>query len=75
MSTLIHTPERRHNCGISPHGVWPEHLHDPAGTVRRCGCGRTWIAIQPPATSGWAIRLWRRESWLEPRRRERKARP
>lgn len=84
--SIVHTP-RRHICdGLSgqsvrthsggPSGWWypvgDEPLHRyPAGTVRECSCGRTWVAGE---LDGLMQSIWRREGRLERWWRERRSR-
>ena len=84
--TIVHTP-RRHECdGLSgqrvrlhngalsqwwyPDGLLPSRRHE-VGTVRRCSCGRTWIAGD---LDGLMASIWRPERrlarwWRELRKR------
>lgn len=80
--SLVHRPPAGHACPVSSGGTWmvfengrsTGFHHDPAGTVRACECGRTWVSYTPHPMSGWAINLWRREGWIERKLRERRSR-
>jgi hypothetical protein len=51
------------------------HQHDPPGTTRACSeCGRVWVAYRHPPDSGRVTTFWRRETWFERWRRNRRAR-
>jgi hypothetical protein len=64
-STLAHLRE----YGYTHHHVM---RHDRAGTVRRCECGRTWVAYKS-SYPGDLTTHWRPEGRFERRRRERRA--
>lgn len=85
-STVVYTPPGEHHCNpgwetrCTEDGTRYAHdvgSSDPPGTVRRCGCGRYWVAVKPPEVrSGMQECLvrWRLEKPRERRRRERAAR-
>lgn len=76
MSEIVSVPDRHVCDGLSgrtngvwwyPHGDEPMRRY-PEGTVRRCECGRTWVAGN---LAGYMSSIWRREGWLERWLRER----
>lgn len=69
MTEVVYTPDRRHHCGPSEHGYWSEMWNAPAGTVRGCECGKTWVAFRDRTDPGYMGVKWRREGWLARRRR------
>jgi hypothetical protein len=70
MTTVVHVPGSPHRCDL-PRGT------DKPGTVRRCDCGRRWVAEKPPEVRGGqqivGVR-WRPEKRSERRRKERAGR-
>ena len=59
-SEVIYRPPHRHVCMTTPSGALIQG--DPVGTVRRCDCGKAYVAIRGSLH-------WRRETWWERRQR------
>lgn len=56
------------------YGVPPTPREYPAGTVWRCDCGLHWVSLGAPDRYSPGFCVWRRERWLERRKRLRRAR-
>lgn len=72
--TVVHAPDRRHECGPNRYGYWLNHHHDLPGTVRECACGKSWVAWKDHSDPGFMGVKWRREGWWARRRRLRNRR-
>jgi hypothetical protein len=68
----VYVPELLHFCGPNRYGIWLEATFDAEGTVRKCECGKTWVAYRDHHYVGYMGVLWRRETWWARRRRQRK---
>lgn len=69
---MVHTPVMPHSCGPNKYGTFgpDEGFNDPVGTVRQCGCGKSWVAYIDELDPGFMGVKWKREGWFAKRRRK-----
>jgi hypothetical protein len=71
--SVAYQPPAQHHCGPNRYGYWLDACFDAVGTVRECGCGKTWVAFRDHYDVGYVGVKWRREGWLARRRRVRRS--
>jgi hypothetical protein len=83
---VLSVPQREHHCNPGwttapwPESPFPERLRAvppgprefPEGTVWQCECGRAWVSTGPVTPHSPGFIGFRRERWLERRRRMRR---